>query len=285
MKIMDFMKFSILIFLALLISCHTRQPELPPPTPNPVPLIEVPEDLPPEIAFEEYKTPLPQNKGSVENKFKNYLKSREIKPLLTIENDYDGLRGERVEEIKVSNHKITWFHSMESAELKIDGDLITIKDKLSLNNAHENRKIDGFIVNDWREIKLFNLNGRELIGIEMGNNPCTGLMCSVTFFLIYDLRTKSENFFGDFRIDNELKLYDFGNNRTIDFLGTNNDFSYSRGIEITHIYNLYALGPKGYFRLQKNSRQRPFFIKRVFSSDNHEEVEDKFKQNWIEKIN
>lgn len=280
------MKVFALILLTLFASCSLEQINVPPPTPiSPVPITE---NEPPEPPLEEKKPKILQNtprtKGLVEKKFENYLLSHKIKPLLTIENDYNGARNEREETIKVSNHKVTWFHSFEESKLKIDDDIITIKDKSSLNSADSSGKIECKIVNNWRKIKFFKINGRDLIGIEMGNDPCTGLMCSVTFFLIYDLKNKSQNFFGDFRIDYELKLYDFGNNGTIDFLGTNNDFTYTAGMKITHIYNLYTLEKNGNFQLQKDKNKKPYFIKRVFISDDESEIDDNFEQKWVEKI-
>jgi hypothetical protein len=283
MKKVIVMKTYILILLTLFISCSTQQIDVPPPTQTPICPVPMPESNPPEPPLEENKTQIPENtprtKGAVEKKFENYLLSREIKPLLTINNDYDGVRNEREETIKVSNHKITWFHSFKEARVKINDDLFSVKNESSLNDADDEAKIDGNIVNNWDEIKLFKINGRELIGISMGNSPCTGLMCSVSFYLIYDLKTKNKNFFGNFRTDIELKLYDFGKDGTIDFLSSTSNFTYTPGFEITNIYNFYTLNKKGVFQLQKDKNKKPYFIKRVFNSDNEEEFDDKFEQN------
>lgn len=281
------MKIFLLIFIASFTSCSAQQINVPSPTPTPISPVLTSESSPPEPPFEEKKI-LPQNtkrtKGLVEKKIEHYLLSREIKPKLTIKNDYSGVHNEKEETIKVSNHKITWFTSFKEAKIKIDDDLFSVKDESSLNNADDEAKIDGDIVNNWDEIKFFKVKDRELIGISMGNSPCTGLMCSVTFFLVYDLKTKSKNYFGDFRVDNELKLYDFGKDGTIDFLAANNNFTYTPGFEITHIYNFYTLDKSGIFQLQKDENQKSYFIKRVFNSDNDEEFNKKFEQDWIEKI-
>jgi methionine-R-sulfoxide reductase len=50
--------------------------------------------------------------------------------------------------------------------------------------------------------------------------PCVGLGCSVDFFLIYDVKTKTKNFFGTFRTDRELELFNYGNDEKIDFVAT-----------------------------------------------------------------
>jgi hypothetical protein len=271
------MKLFILIFLALFTSCSAQQTKVSSPTP--IPLIPVSEDQIPEPPIEEKKIQSPQIKESVEKKLEYYLYGREIKPSVIVNNtEYNQT------EIDLENNKIKWIRSEKETKVNINGDLITIKDKSSLNKADESRKIQGNIVDNWREIKLFKGNDRKLIGINMGSEFCTGLMCSVSFYLIYDLKTKSKNFFGDFRTGIEMKLYDFENNGTIDFLSTTNDFTYTPGLEIKHIYNLYTLDEKGIFQLQKDSSQNPYFIKRVFSSDDNKEFHNKFEQNWIEKI-
>lgn len=274
-----FMKLFTLIFLALFTSCSAQQAKVSSPTPTPIPLIPVLEEQIPEPPIEEKKIQTPQTKESVEKKLKYYLYGREIKPSLIVNNT------ERDQtEINLENIKIKWIRSEKETKVSINGDLITLKDKLSINNADDSRKIQGNIVDNWREIKLFKVNDRKLIGINMGSEFCTGLMCSVSFYLIYDLKTKSKNFFGDFRTDIEMELYDFGNNGTIDFLSTTNDFTYTPGLEIKHTYNFYTLDEKGIFHLQKDRSQNPYFIKRVFNSDNYEEFGEKFEQNWIEKI-
>ncbi len=246
--------------------------------------LQIPAETPP---ISETKIESNQHKANVEEKLKKYLSNREIKPSVVINNDYAGADAEREEVIKVSKHKVIWIYSYKETKIKINDDIFTLKDKSSLNKADGDGKIDSEIVNSWDEIKLFKRNNRELIGISMSRDFCTGLMCSVSFYLIYDLKTKSKTFFGKFRTDTELKLYDFKNNGSIDFLSTTNvSFSKTSGIEYSHIYEIYALDDKGNFNLQSDSNQKPYFIKRVFSSDSEEEKEldEKFEQNWIEEI-
>lgn len=277
------MKILLTIFLAFVVSCSDEK--------IPQSVVES------QISTETLQTPkindeVSKSPNNIERKIERYFGKHEIKPSVIIENDYDGAP-EEIEEIKVSNHKITWFHSSEELKLKIDDDLITLKDKESINNAHDSGKINGKIVNQWRKIKLFSVNKRELIAIEMGQDFCTGLMCSVTFFLVYDLNTKTPNFFGDFRIDNELKLYSFGNDGAINFLGTTNvGFTYTSGFEFNHIYELYTLNTKGVFIRQADNNQKPFYIKRTFKTlevrskddEDYKELDNKFEQNWIEEI-
>jgi hypothetical protein len=274
-----FMKVFALVFLALFTFCSAQQKRISSPNPKPIPLIEEEEDKIPDPPVEEKKTQSPLTKEKVGKKLEYYLYGREIKPSVIVNNT------ERDQtEIDLENNKIKWIRDKKETRVDINGDIFTLKDKSSINNADDSEKISGNIVDNWREIKFYKINNRKLIAINMGSEFCTGLMCSVSFYLIYDLKTRSKNFFGDFRTGIEMKLYDFGNDGTIDFLSTTNDFTYTPGIEIKHIYNLYTLEEEGIFQVKKDKKQKPFFIKRVFSSDNYEELIDKFEQHWIEEI-
>jgi hypothetical protein len=279
------MKIFLLILLAFVSSCAVQQAQVA--QKNSIPII--PADSIPEPPVEETKIQSSQTKVPIEKRLKYYLYDREITPSVVINNtDRDQT------EIKLEDNKIEWIRGDKEAKVKINGDLITLKDKSSLNNADVSGKIQGDMVDNWRQIKLFKVNNRKLIGIEMGSEFCTGLMCSVTFFLIYDLETKSTNFFGDFRIDHELKLYDFKNDGTIDFLSTTNvGFTYTENSEFKHLYELYALDEKGSFQRQLDTNQKPYYFNRTFKTlevrdrydEDYRELDNKFERNWIEEIN
>lgn len=138
---------------------------------------------------------------------------------------------------------------------------------------------------NWEQIKFYKFGDRQLIGISMGNEPCTGVGCSVAFQLIYDLKTKSKTFFGTYRIEREVNLYDFKNDGTLDYLGkTYTGGSDSVAKEINNIYKLYTMDEKGSFRLQLDKNQKPYIIKRIFEAESYEEIDNKFDANWIEEI-
>ena len=273
------MKLVTLTFIILLTSCFAQQAKVSSPTQTPIPLIPVLEEQIPEPPIEEKKIQTPQTGESVERKLKYYLYGREIKPAVIVNNIEHNQKL-----INLENIKIKWIRSEKEIKVSINGDILALKDKSSINNVDDSGRTLGNIVDNWNEIKLFKINDRKLIGINMGSEFCTGLMCSYSFYLIYDLKTKSSNFFGDFRTGIEMKLYDFENNGTIDFLSTTNDFTNTPRLETKHTYNFYTLDEKGTFRLQKDNSQNPYFIKRVFSSNNESEIEHKFEQHWIEEI-
>lgn len=186
--------------------------------------------------------------------------------------------------IQLANHKIKWFNSEDETKIKIDNDLFTLKDKVTLNEIQEDKDSVDF-ANNWDEIKLFKHNGREYIGIRMSFEPCTGLACSVNYYLIYDVKTKTKNFFGTFRTENELELFDFGNDDKIDYISKTyleqNDIEPQ---EIINLYKLYSIDITGKFSLQVDSQHKPYFIKRTFNSDTDKEIEEKFEQHWVTKI-
>ena len=180
------MKVFVLIFLVLFTSCSAQQVKVASSSPTPIPLIPVLENRIPEPPGEENKTQPLQTKESVEKKLEGYLFIREIQPSVIVNNS------ERDQtEIDLENNKIKWIRSEKESKVSINGDLITLKGQTSINNADDSGRIQGNVVDNWREIKLFKINDRKLIAINMGSEFCTGLMCSVSFYLI-DLLRKSK---------------------------------------------------------------------------------------------
>lgn len=103
-------------------------------------------------------------------------------------------------------------------EIIINGTKINTLKKVTLNN-NWGRSVDSVnFANNIRQIKLYESDS--LLGFVLTNEPCTGLGCSVNYQLIYDLKTKSESYFGRFRTGFEFELYDFNHDSKIDFLST-----------------------------------------------------------------
>ncbi len=264
--------FLLLFFFTFTLGCFGQKP-IPVETPPP----------PPKSKTIKYNPP----KRSVGRLLEDYFNGKEIKPYIVVNNLENGPYVERGEtEIPLGRHKVRWIKKERDTEVEIDGELITLKDKVSLSpldgKPGEMDKVD--FADDWNQAKLYLLNGREVIGISMGNTPCTGNGCSVTFFLIYDLQTKKAGFFGSYRIDYHLKLYYFGDDNSIDFLtGTYFD---DAARESQKLFHFYSLNDQGDFVLQKNSKQQPYFIKRFFIEKNYQdkEIDSKFAHSWVEEI-
>jgi len=275
-----FMKAFVLIFLALFTSCFSQQAKVPSPTPTPIPLIPVLEDQIPEPPKDEKKFQPAQIKESVEKKLENYLYGREIVPSIIVNNT----EGDQTK-INLENTIVEWIRGEKETKIKINGDLFSLKDQKTINDFENGRKEDVDFANDWEQIKFYKFGERKIIGISMGNEPCTGIGCSVAFQLIYDLKTKHKTFFGTYRIEREVNLYDFKNDGTIDYLGKTY-IGESDGVakEVSNLYKLYPMDEKGIFHLQLDKNQNPYFIKRFFEAESYSEIDKKFEANWIEEI-
>lgn len=128
-------------------------------------------------------------KISIYEQLRTYFDKYRITPSITINN----IEGNQTE-ILLSKHKIKWFKTENETKIKIDNDIFSIMDKVTLNNVHDSEDSVNF-ANNWDEIKLYKYDDREIIGIRMLNDPCTGIGCSVNYFLVYDLKTKNQKLF------------------------------------------------------------------------------------------
>jgi hypothetical protein len=237
---------------------------------------------PPENDSKEVK----KKEKSVEERLKSYFYSREVKPAVIVNNLDDGARDEKEEIIDISNHKIVWYHSFTETKIKINDDPFSLKNQKTLNAVSDERENVDF-ANNWDQIKLFKFGERELIGISMYNDPCTGIGCRFRAFLIYDLKTKSKNFFGTYRflLDREFGLYDFGLDGKLDFLsGTYDGKSNGVGEDFTNIYEIFTMDKNGIFRLQADKNGKPYYLKRVYTEEDYDEIDGRFEQYWIEDI-
>jgi hypothetical protein len=273
------MKAALLLFFLTLATatCLGQKPlKLPVPIPE--------EALPPPPKEKPFKYKPP--KMSVKERLDHYFLGRELKPWFIVNNlDWD----RDTSDTTVGGHRIKWTSSYkEETKVDIDGDLFSLEGKFSLNKldeveSDEGREVD--FANRWSQIKLYDLDGRQLIGISMGSHPCTGTGCGVTFFLVYDLKTKSKSFFGSYRIDHEVKLYDFGNDGTIDFLsGTYSGGSDGIAKEISNIHELYTMDENGNFKPRSDKDGKKYFFKKTFKEKNYKELDTRFIHNWIEEI-
>ena len=214
------------------------------------------------------------NKNSIKERLENYFYDYEIEPSIII-NNTDGNQTY----IELGKHKIRWLDTENETKIKIDNDLFTLKDKATLNTVWDNKDSIDFI-NNWDEIKLFKHSQREYIGIRMQFKPCTGLACSVDYFLIYDLTNKAKNFFGHFKGDRKMSLFSFNGN--LSYVSRTYKDS-ERGFRIDFIYQLFTLNESGKFSETKNSNGVTYQIKHTTFPDDTIKSEI-LEQNWIQQI-
>ena len=214
---------------------------------------------------------------SINEQLRTYFDKYRISPSITINNT----EGNQTV-ILLSNHKIKWFKTENETKIKIDNDIFSVMDKVTLNNVHDSEDSVNF-ANNWDEIKLYKYDDREIIGIRMLNDPCTGIGCSVNYFLIYDLKTKTKNFFGTFRTNNELALYDFRKDGKIDYLSKSFSGDAQDTTPMKFIYELFSMKPNGQFKQENDTNGKAYqIIQTTFPEDTTRT--DLFEQHWIEKI-
>ncbi len=222
---------------------------------------------------------------SVEYKLNHYFSRHEETPSIVLNNTEEKPNIEESEdEIKLLNYKIKWIKAEKQTQVKIGGELISLKGKKTINPVWNDGKDTLDYIYSWNQIKLYKLADREIIGIRMKYAICSGLSCSIDYFLIYDTKTKSKNFFGTFRTDNELNFYNLGNGEMSYVSKTYLGESDGIAKEVSNIYELYTLDEKGVFNRRKDEKQKTYFLKRTFKADDYAEFDEKFEQNWIKKI-
>jgi hypothetical protein len=207
-----------------------------------------------------------------------YFASYRLKPVQIVEN-----RDYTLSDIKLGNHKILWLDSVGENRIKIDDDLFALKGKSTLNLVNGKKDCPDFS-NSWDLIKLYKFNDRELVGIRMQYYPCSGLACAVNYYLVYDLATKTQNYFGTFRTDDELELYDFNNDNKLDYVSKSFEGDAQGSTPMGFIYELYSMESSGQFYPFMKSDSTACSIKlTTFPGDPSKS--EAFKQNWISDIN
>lgn len=237
---------------------------------------------------------------SVSERIRNYFDGEEIRPSQIINNTYDpGLWKSSSETIKIGTHTIRWINKVRKLTsesfLQIDGELIVLKDKHSVNQADGDTPIDFDVVSEWDQIKLYKLSEGDVIGLTLRPRMCTGLMCGVAAQLIYDVRTKQKTYFGTFRSDYETRLFRITNDNDYYYVAKNFDGD-PHGVTTPQVvtYELYKREPSGRFIVQRNAAGEKFYIKHTIFPDmefkgdevvpKKEPSPDKLEQNWITKI-
>ena len=149
-------------------------------------------------------------------------------------------------------HDFKWQKTETEMNISIDDDLIRCEKGVTLNNVWGNGVDSIHFANNWDQLKYYQYNDHEILVVRLLYTPCTGLGCSVNYFLVYDMKFKTKNFFGTFRTDMEINLYHFKVDREINYLSK----TYVGGTdgvarEVTIEYNLYSLNPNGGIRQEK----------------------------------
>lgn len=212
-----------------------------------------------------------------------YLESKKHEPTLIFNNPY---KSDKKSAIKLADNEIKWSERDNSLEIIINGTKINTSKKVTLN-YNWGKSVDSVnFANNVRQIKLYESDS--LIGFVLTNEPCTGLGCSVNYQLIYDLKTKSESYFGRFRTGFEFELYDFNQDSRIDFLSKTFYGRNEQMIDTTE-FIMYSQTEKGNFQQFRTEGQNRFAFKhiypQIYPERNKDSLREEFEENWIENIN
>ena len=143
----------------------------------------------------------------VEERLSYYFSRNAIEATQIVNNTDDIPNRSRTEVIKVGSHTVEWIVDAESRKavvsVRVNGDLITLDDKQSLNSIDGDQRLDLNVIGEWYQVKLYKLGDGEIIALTMGPEMCTGLMCSVAAQLYYDTTAKRSELFGRYRTDHE----------------------------------------------------------------------------------
>ena len=222
-----------------------------------------------------YKTDNLTEKVDYGQMVEKYLRTKTIKPTLVIENVDK-------KELGLSKHKISWRELNKGIEITIDGQTINTSDKVTTNIVWESDVDNVNFANYLQQISLF--EPESLIGFVLTSSPCSGLGCGVNYQIIYDLKTGKQTYFGRFRTGFEFQLYNFNSDRRPDYLSKTFYGRNVKGIDTTE-YVLYSQTNNGDFEVFGTEEQKKFWFKHNYTEFQQNLDNEKFEENWIEKIN
>lgn len=204
-----------------------------------------------------------------------YLQTKTIEPTFVIENVDKN-------EFDLLKHKISWIELEKGLEITVDGQTITTSDKVTSNAVWDSDVDSVNFANYLQKVSLY--ESESLIGFVLTSSPCTGLGCGVNYQIIYDLKTGKQTYFGRFRTGFEFQLYNFNSDEMPDYLSKTFYGRNAQGIDTTE-YVLYSQTKNGDFEIYGTGKQQKFWFKHTYSEFQQNLDNEKFEENWIEKIN
>ncbi|UUV20752.1 hypothetical protein [Paenimyroides aestuarii] len=211
------------------------------------------------------------------NDFLESIKKFKLQPIDTILISYET---KQLEEYEIGKNSIKIFKkdSLNIDWIKINSNRIIIEKLKSINPRIDNEYEEMFC-NNVQKVKLYNFNNDEIIFIEFTSHPCTGLGCSVTDYLIYDVKNNQVNLFGNFRTA-DLDLYNFPIDSNLNYISTEYQGDFHGATPIHFISKVYSLDKNGKFHLKKDLKGKDYFYKiSTFPNDKTKAFE--YERNWF----
>jgi hypothetical protein len=215
-----------------------------------------------------------------------YFLRSELRAKHIVNNDLDpGPIKAGTEKVELGGVIVEWISTLKpkyevDIAIKINGYRLELKNQKSTNLADEDRAIEPTMVDQWDQIRLYDLgNDRRVVAITLRPRMCTGLMCGVAAQLYFDLKSKKAALFGTYRTDGEAKLYSFGPDGNEAFVVATNFAGDPHGTvaPLTLTYELYRLIHDGRFVHEK------YFIKHIQQPEKSDKT-DTVEERWIERL-
>lgn len=211
------------------------------------------------------------------NEFIDSIKIFIVKPIDTLQIEYNI---KQIENYKIGKNTIQIFKidTLNIDWIKINNNKILINNLKTINPRVDGKR-EKMFCNCIEKIKLYNLNKDEIIFLEFKSNPCTGLGCSVSDYLIYDVKNNQVNLFGNFRRA-DLNFYNFPFNKKLNYISTEYQGDFHGTTPIHFISRIYSLNNKGKFQLKKDSKGKEYYYEIVtFPKEKTKDFE--YKRNWF----
>lgn len=211
------------------------------------------------------------------NKFKTSIKPFKIKPVDSLKIEYTlksienyTIGSNTIQIFKKDTFNIDW--------IKINNNKILITNLKTINPRVDGKRQD-FFCNNIEKIKLYNFNDVEILFLEFSSNPCTGLGCSVSDYLIYDVKNHQVNLFGNFRTA-DVNLYKFPINNKLHYIATEYQGDFHGATPIHFISRMYSLDTKGTFQLEKDAKGKEYYYE-ITTFPKEETKAFEYKRNWF----
>ena len=241
----------------------------------------------------------PKCEPFIYERLRNYLDLNEFKPFQTITNP-DGPQWKvGVKKFQLGKYTVEWTNKDEGKSLRssirINGEPVSLDGVRTINFPEGAGRFGFELVDQWDEIKLYELEDQEIIAISMRPSVCSGLSCSVGVQLWYGLKSRRSTLFGTFRTDSEPRLFNWPGGGDLYVLGSTytGDLHGAEG-PIVWRYEFYKLLPDARFEVQKDKSGKPYFLKHTSYPDliqvngkwvrNPDLPIDTLEQNWIENV-
>jgi len=216
---------------------------------------------------------------SIYNKILDSIKLYRFEPIDTLTVSYEP-EPKQVQKYKISNNEIEIYRkdSLNISWIKINSNKFLV-DNLKTINPRVDGENERMFCNNLEKIKLYNFKNNKIIFLVFSFHPCTGLGCSVSDYLIYNVNQKQINLFGTFRCA-DMDLYNFPFSSEINFIGTEYKGNFHGSTPVSFISRVYSMKKDGKFKIFKDKNDREYYYKiTTYPNDTLKHIE--CKPNWF----